>query len=127
MKRPQNSHVANMCLDELTKQDNVNRSGGIAKRAKEAVVRYVPCVKVVTENDPEKYEAYCYRQLLKYKPFRAVEDLTVDFDGNATSAWKDWSSQLSSGLADRIRLVEAVQQGEGHEQTSADEADRASV
>ena len=67
------------------------------------------------------YEAYCYRQLLKYKPFRAVEDLTADLDGNTASARKDWGSQLSSGLADRIRLVEAVQQGEGQEQTNADE------
>ena len=121
MKRPQSSQFANMCLDEFTKQYNVNRSGGIAKRAKEAVVRYVPYVKVATENDPEKYEAYCYRQLLKYTPFRAVEDLTADFDGNAASTWKDWGSQLSSSLADRIRLVEAVQQGEGQEQTNADE------
>ena len=71
----------------LQKIYNVNRSGGIAKRAKEAVVRYVPYVKVATENDPEKYEAYSYRQLLKYKPFRAVEDLTADIDGNAASAW----------------------------------------
>ena len=64
---------------------------------------------MATENDKEKYEAYCYRQLLKYMPFKAVEDLTAEFDGNAASAWKDW---LSSGLADRIRLVEAVQQGD---------------
>ena len=53
--------------------------------------------------------------------FRAVKDLTADFDGNPASAWKDWGSQLSSGLAGRIRLVEAVQQGEGQQQTSADE------
>ena len=73
---------------------------------------------MATENDPEKCEASYYRQLLKYKPFRAVEELT---DGNDASAWKDWGSRLSSGLADRIRLVEAVQQGEGLEQTNADE------
>ena len=42
---------------------------------------------MATENDPEKCEVYCYRQLLKYKPFRAVEELTADFDGNAASAW----------------------------------------
>ena len=48
MKRPQSSQFANMCLDEFTKQYNVNRSGGIAKRAKEAAVRYVPYVKVAT-------------------------------------------------------------------------------
>ena len=118
MKRPQSSQFENMCLIEFTKQYNVNRSGGIPKRAKGAVVRYVPHVKVATENDPEKCEAYCYRQLLKYKPFRDVEELT---DGNDASAWKDWGSQLSSGLADRIRLVEAVQPGEGLEQTNADE------
>ena len=50
---------------------------------------------MATENDPEKYEGCCYRQLLKYMPFKAVEDLTADFDGNVASAWKDWLQRLS--------------------------------
>ena len=68
----------------------------------------------------EKYETYCSRQLVKYKPFRCPEEPTADFGGSAVASWEEWQGYCSDDLTRRICFAQDVERATDRDEVEID-------
>ena len=120
VNRPKSNEFENLCFDDFVTQYDFKRTGRLVKRNKKAVIRYVPEVKAALPNDLEKYETYCSRQLVKYKPFRCPEEPTADFGGSAVASWEEWQGYCSDDLTRRICFARDVERAADRDEVEID-------
>ena len=95
-----------MCLVDYVSYYTYNSKGQLRKRGKSLVVRVVPRIPRDPKN-AEKYEQCCYYQLMKYKPFRQLSDLTTAADGQVLSAadsYKRFLITVGKSLRNKIEI-----------------------
>ena len=78
VNRPNINEVETLCFDDFVTLYDFKRTWRFVKVNKKTVICCVPEIKAAPQNNLKKYEICCSRQLVKYKPFRSLEELTVD-------------------------------------------------
>ena len=63
VNRLKSNEFENLCFDDFVTQYDFKRTS--CQTQQKAVIRYVPEVKAALPYDLEKYEIYCFRQLVK--------------------------------------------------------------
>ena len=104
MKR--SAEAQNLCLMDYDSDYTYNSKGQLRKRGKSLVVRVVPRIPCDPTN-AKKYEQYCYYQLMKYKPFCQLSDLTTAADGEVLSAadsYKRFLITVGKSLRNKIEI-----------------------
>ena len=121
MRRPVD--VEDVCLLDYVSDYYINAKGKTVRRHKSLVVRAVPRI-LCNKSNKEQYQKYCYYQLMKFKPFRTLDDLTIEeeeaeneityTDGKtiplpSTKAFKKFIRTASRKLVNRIELMEDIE------------------
>ncbi|XP_065826022.1 uncharacterized protein [Oscarella lobularis] len=121
MRRP--VEIEDVCLLDYVSDYYINAKGKTVRRHKSVVVRVAPRI-LCNKSNKEQYEKYCYYQLMKFKPFRKLDHLTIeeeeaeneitDTDGEtiplpSTKAFKKFIRTASMKLVNRIELMEDIE------------------
>ena len=108
MNRPRTRHFEVTCFMDFAASYRITRKCGIKKRETPVVVRIIPQITPNSQSETTS-RRYCMQQLVKYKPFRSVDDSTSSFDGDSIRAFGEFVTKPENSiLKTRISLSKNI-------------------